>query len=565
MAPGQLRWLASYTPDIVPGMAARYCTLTKNGVEDIMKEHLSQLNTLQTRTQQLQAELAERRKIEEERRESEQKYRLVFENASDAIFVLHEQQIKFANRRTTELLGCDMQELVRTSFRDFVFPDDRQMLAAYHDAPADPLHQPQPCTFRIVNGAGEKRWVQAAIVSVNWRDKPATLNFLRDISHQKRLEEQFQRVQRMESIGTLAGGIAHDFNNLLMGILGNVSLALMDIPPSDPAYERIRNIEKYVQNGIDLTRQLLGFARGGRYEVKPTDVNSLVRAQNSLFRRTYAEVTLHERLAGDLWTTETDQGQIKQVLMNLYVNARQAMPGGGDLFVETENVTIGPDYDYPYEVPPGRYVRITVTDTGVGMDKSTVQKVFEPFFTTRKMGRGTGLGLASVYGIVKNHGGFINVYSEKGRGTTFAVCLPASDKEVPAAAEAGELLVGGPGTILLVDDREMIVNVGGEMLRKLGYRVLSASSGRQAVDVYSCRGQDIDLVILDLIMPDMGGGEVYDRLRRIDPDVRVILSSGYSLNGEAEEILARGCNGFIQKPFSLNTLSAKIREVLEND
>jgi PAS domain S-box-containing protein len=529
-----------------------------------MKEYLSWLNLLRARTEQAQKESSERRKIEEERHQSEQKYRLVFENASDAIFVLHDRQIRFSNRRTTELLGCDVQELMRTPFRDFVFPDDRQMLAAYHDGPVGPLHEPQSCTFRIVNKAGEKLWVQAAIVPVTWQGQPATLNFLRDISQQRKLEEQFQKVQRMESIGTLAGGIAHDFNNLLMGILGNVSLALMDIPPSDPAYERIRNIEKYVQNGIDLTRQLLGFARGGRYEVNPVDVNDIVREQNSLFKRTYSEITLHEQLADGLWITEADQGQIKQVLMNLYVNARQAMPGGGDLFVQTDNVAIGPDYDCPYEVKPGRYLRISVTDTGVGMDKSTVQKIFEPFFTTRTMGRGTGLGLASVYGIVKNHGGFINVYSEKGKGTTFTVYLPASEKAVPPPPEPGAI-IRGSGTILLVDDRDMIVNTGGEMLQKLGYRVLSASSGRQALELYTRRRLDIDLVILDLIMPDMGGGEVYDRLLRTDPGVRVILSSGYSLNGEAEQILARGCDGFIQKPFSLNTLSAKIREILEEN
>ncbi len=534
----------------------------ENGAEYIMKEYLSWLDTLRTRTEQLQAELAERRKIEEERRKSEQKYRLVFENASDAIFVLHRGRIRFANRRTTELLGCELTELTRTPFSDFVFPDDRQMLGAYHNGPAAPLHQSRSCTFRIVSRTGKKLWVQAAIVPVTWEDLPATLNFLRDISHQRRLEEQFHKVQRMESIGTLAGGIAHDFNNLLMGILGNVSLALMDIPPSDPAHERIRNVEKYVQNGIALTRQLLAFARGGRYEVKPTDINAIVREQNSLFRRTYKEITLHEQLADDLWVTEADRGQIKQVLMNLYVNARQAMPGGGALSVQTANVTIGPDRDRPYEVKPGRYVCITVSDTGVGMDEATVQKIFEPFFTTRKMGRGTGLGLASVYGIVKNHGGFINVKSEKGRGSTFTVYLPASEKKIPMTPENTQSVTGGTKTVLLVDDEEMILDIGSAMLQKLGYRVLTASSGREAIELYRQRREDIDLVILDMIMPDIGGGDVYDELRRIDLHVRVVLSSGYSLNGDAEEILSRGCRAFIQKPFNLSTLSEKIGEIL---
>jgi signal transduction histidine kinase len=225
----------------------------------------------------------------------------------------------------------------------------------------------------------------------------------------------------MESLGTLAGGIAHDFNNLLMGIQGRTSLMVMDKDYSHPDFEHLKGIEDYVKSAADLTRQLLGFARGGKYEVKPTDINEMIKKSSSMFGRTKKEIKIHEKYQKDVWTVEVDQGQIEQVLMNLYVNAWQAMPGGGELYIETENVTLNEDYVKPYQVEQGNYVKISITDTGVGMDEATRQRIFEPFFTTKEMGRGTGLGLASVYGIIKNHGGFINVYSEKGEGTTFNI------------------------------------------------------------------------------------------------------------------------------------------------
>jgi CheY-like chemotaxis protein len=366
----------------------------------------------------------------------------------------------------------------------------------------------------------------------------------------------------MESIGTLAGGIAHDFNNILMGIQGSATLMLLKTDQSSPNFEKIKNIEKFVENGTELTRQLLGFARRGKYQVKITDLNEVIEKSSSLFARTKKEIQVFTDLHEAVWSVEVDRGQIEQVLLNLYVNAWQAMPEGGDLYLKTENVSMDDKYDKPFRVEPGKYVKISVSDTGVGIDKETRERIFEPFFTTKEMGRGTGLGLASVYGIIKGHGGYIDVYSEIERGTTFTIYLPASEKAAVREKSDATEMIKGNGTILLIDDEKMILDVGCELLAELGYKVLCAQSGREAIEVFQKIPDKVDLVIMDMIMPDMGGGETFDRLREINPKVKVLLSSGYSVDGQAAKIMHRGCDGFIQKPFNLNQLAEKIGNIM---
>ena len=379
----------------------------------------------------------------------------------------------------------------------------------------------------------------------------------------KRLEDRLQQVQRLEGIGTLAGGVAHDFNNLLMGIQGNASLMLLEMDPAHGHYEKLRSIEACVQAGADLTRRLLGFARGGKYMVRPLDFNEVVTSTARMFQRTRKEISIHEKTENGIWTVMADRSQIEQVLLNLYINAWQAMPDGGNIYLETKNVVLDAAFARGFEIRPGRYVRISVSDTGTGIDPAIQSKIFEPFFTTKEIGRGTGLGLASAYGIVKNHDGAIDFSSEVDRGTTFYIYLPASDAAVGKQPQAATDLAAGNETILLVDDEQVIVGVNQPMLEKLGYTVLTAESGREAIEVFDANRERIDMVILDMIMPDLGGGAVFDHLKSVRPDIKVLLSSGYSISGQAEEILSRGCAGFIQKPFNLTMLSQKIREILD--
>jgi len=283
-----------------------------------------------------------------------------------------------------------------------------------------------------------------------------------------------------------------------------------------------------------------------------------------MFTRTRKEIVTHKKLQNDLWSVKVDPGQIEQVLINLYLNAWHAMGEGGDIYIQTENINLSDDYCKPFEVSHGNYVKISVTDTGVGIDQDIIERIFEPFFTTKDVGKGTGLGLASAYGIIKNHNGIIRVYSEKNHGTTFNIYLPASDFEKVQDIEISTEMVKGNEAILLVDDEKSTIQVEKLMLRQLGYQVVPALSGKEAIELYKEKMVDLDLVALDMIMPEMNGKDTYDALKKINPEVKVLLVSGYSLNKQIEELMEKGCNGFIQKPFDIKQLSHKLREVLEN-
>ena len=373
----------------------------------------------------------------------------------------------------------------------------------------------------------------------------------------------------MDAIGNLAGGIAHNFNNLLMGIQGNVSILIQDKKVGDPGYDELAGIERCIDSGARLTRQLLSFAKGGSYSLDLVDVNDIVEKSSSMFAKTRKEIQVEKHLEEELATAEADAAQIELALMDLYVNAWHAMSNGGTLTVSTANVTLDESLVKPNNLTPGSYLKIDVTDTGAGMDEKTVERIFEPFYTTRPMGQGTGLGLASVFGIIKKHQGLITVDSQVGSGTTFSIYLPAARiLQKPKARDqlrvisSGKRPEKGSGTILVVDDEEYILNADKAMLNELGYEVLLANGGKEALRVFDENKDCIKLLILDLIMPDMGGEIVYDRIKATRPDIRVILSSGYSIEGQAESILKKGCDGFIQKPYNLNQLAQKIKEIL---
>jgi two-component system cell cycle sensor histidine kinase/response regulator CckA len=508
-------------------------------------------------------DITERKRAEEKLRESEEQYRLLVENANDAIFIAQDGVIKFPNSKTVETLGYTAEELARIPLTQHIHTEDRDIVVARHRKRLQGESLPPVYSFRVLNRSGKEFWFEINAVQINWEGRPATLNFMRDVTEQKRLEAQLIQAQKMEAVGTLAGGLAHDFNNLLTGILGNASLAKTGMDPSDQNYGRIQNIETIVESAAGLTRQLLAFSRGGRVEVRASNINEVIEKTATIFSRTRKEVALHQNLDKDLWPAEVDRGQMEQVFMNLFVNAWQAMPGGGNLYLDTVNTVLTEtDLKHPY-MKPGRYVKVSVTDTGTGMDAKTRARIFEPFFTTKEMGRGTGLGLAMVYGIIKGHNGYINVYSEPGHGTTFSIYLPASEKEVPREAPLFKGILRGTETILIVDDEQMNLNVSKEVLELLGYAVYTASSGTEALAMYTGKKGEIDLILLDMIMPGMSGGETYDRMKELNPDIRVILCSGYSIDGDAQKIMDRGCKGFIQKPFNLSDLSQKIREALD--
>ncbi len=515
-------------------------------------------------------DVTELKKVEEALRESESTLESVFTAAPVGICLMKNRVYQRANRNWCESFGYPEPSLIgRTPAFLYESREEYERVGKelYGHPNKDGITSART---RLKRSDGEIRDVVLIAKPLDPKDpKAGTVTVVHDLTgrtraeeERERLENQLHQSQKMESLGTLAGGIAHDFNNLLMAIQGRISLMLLEKDASHPDAENLKEIERYVGSAAGLTRQLLGFAKGGKYETKPTNLNDLIKRENRMFGRTKKEVTIHEKCDDNLWYVAVDRGQIQQVILNIYVNAWQAMPNGGNLHVRTGNVTLDEDFINPHGVAPGPYVQISVTDTGIGMDETTLGRIFDPFFTTKDLNRGTGLGMASAYGIIKNHGGFINVYSEKGHGSTFHIYLPACRKEIVEEKKPAKETIRGSGVVLFVDDEKMITETLEDLLGVLGYKVLLAGSGKEALRIYEKNKELIDIVILDMIMPDMGGAETYESLKKLDPHVKVLLSSGYSVSGQATEILNRGANGFIQKPFKLGELSEKLREIL---
>ncbi len=503
------------------------------------------------------------KRTEEALRASESKYRGILESIQDGYYELDLRgRFTFFNRALTTIFGYSQKELDGANIRAFT---DKKTIKIGTDVFKKIFTTGNSVSgfdWKLIRKDGEERQTSTSVSLL--RDAEGRgigfQGIIRDMTDQKRLEAALHQTQKMEAIGTLAGGIAHNFNNLLMGIQGNISLMLLDMEKTHEFFPRLATIEKLVQNGSKLTSQLLGYAREGRYQIMPIDINQLVLEISETFSMTKKEIRVHPEPSDDVGDIMADHSQFEQILLNLLINAADAMPRGGDLYLVTRNITHQDMDGRTYHAKPGEYVMLSVRDTGEGMDRKTLDRIFDPFFTTKGPGRGTGLGLASVYGIVKAHGGYIDVHSQKGSGTTFNIYMPAAGKMISSGVSNDSL--DGIDTVLLVDDESMILEIGEEMLRRLGYQVLVAQGGKEALRAYEKERDRVGLVILDMILPDMGGGEVYDRLKEIDPHAKVLLASGYSIDGQASEILDRGCDGFIQKPFSISDLSKKIRETL---
>lgn len=541
-------------------------------LEELVKERTADLEETNTR---LLEEVKQRLQTEAALSEKEEKYRNILESIEEGYFETDLRgRFTFLNDATARTLGWSKDRLLGMHFRKYLEQDSAgKAIKAFNEIFTTSMSK-TAIELWITRKDGDKRYVELSASLIRSADgKPSGFRGIgRDITERlkeekerRKLEDNLQQAQRLKAIGTLAGGIAHDFNNLLMGIQGNVSLLQMSIDSDNELHENLKSIEGCVESGANLTRQLLGYARGGKYLVKTTKLNDVVQKSSNLFGRTKKQIKIVGNYQKDLWTVEVDRNQIEQVLVNLYLNAWQAMEPRGTIYLQTENVILDDRFVKPFQVKPGRYVKVSVKDSGTGMDEETQKRIFEPFFTTKGMGKGTGLGLASAFGIIQNHDGIIDFKSEPGKGTTFYIYLPVSDKTVVAEEVTSEMPQRGHETILVVDDENYILKAFKSMLTKIGYEILTAQSGEEALEILSRDQQQVDLVILDMIMPGMNGLETYERIKQFDKKIKVVLSSGYSYEDIAEEILDRGCADFIQKPLDLFQVSEKIREMLSRD
>jgi PAS domain S-box-containing protein len=516
-------------------------------------------------------DVTDRRLTEAALHESQEKYRLVVENANDSIIILQDGLIKFANQKSAALTGYTVEKLMATPFIDFVFKEDQAVVMKNHVARMQGRPAPASYDFKIKNKSGGPVWVNISAVLISWDNRPAILAFLRDISEQKRLEEQILHVQKMEAIGTLAGGIAHDFNNLLQVIQGYAQLLLLGKKGPNEYQKEVKSILTAAQKGGDLTMQLLTFGRKVETNPKSVSINMQIEKTLKMLSRTIPKmIDIQFRPLKDLPNVFVDPGQIEQVVLNLVINARDAMPDGGRIDIETQMVSLDDSAVKIHMVPkPGKYVLMRIADTGHGMSSDVVDHIFEPFYTTKKIGDGTGLGLAIVYGIVKNHSGSIQCKSMPGRGTTFDVYFPATaPPAIPTPKPVAALPdpVGGTETILLVDDEENIRDIGQQLLEKFGYTVLTAANTEEALEIYTESQTPIHLVLLDLVMPGMGGSKCLNVLLEMDPEAKIVIASGYHTDptkkSDMENALPKA-RGFIKKPFVLESMLHEVRRVLD--
>jgi two-component system cell cycle sensor histidine kinase/response regulator CckA len=526
------------------------------------------------RNQELQHDIAERKKTQEALRQSEERYRALVELAPDGIGIHCEGKIVFINPAGVKLLGAqNAAQVMAKPLLEYVHPDYREVVVARIQA----MHAAQISTplqeEKFVRLDGTSFDVEVMAMPFTFDHQPAIQIIFRDITERKRAEEQrlamerkLLETQRLESLGVLAGGIAHDFNNLLVAILGNADLALLDLAPDVPARDSIQQIQLASYRAAELTQQMLAYAGKGRFVIQPLDLNGLVAEMAPLLRAAIPKrVTVRTRQIAGVAKIDADATQIRQVVMNLLINAAEAMGDQEGVVTLTtavcpvEQIDLASYYLAP-DLPAREYVILEVADTGRGMDAETLAKIFEPFFTTKFVGR--GLGLASVIGIVRAHHGAIKIASTVGQGTTFTILLPSCDSAVTAPARGDGAALTGIGTILVVDDEEDVRSITTRMLEREGITVLTANEGPVGVDVFRTQPQRITCVLLDLTMPRMTGEETFRMLRTVRAEVPIVLMSGYS----GEEVMARFVGerrvGFLAKPFNPAMLRSVVRQVL---
>ncbi|RMH76253.1 MAG: response regulator, partial [Calditrichaeota bacterium] len=511
---------------------------------------------------QLQLEFEEKTVLLQQ---SEEKFRKLFEETKDGVYISTPQgRILDANPAAVELLGfASKEQLLQVNINELLFPDPKERQAVQRLL--DNVGFLKNVELTLKRGEDQSIHVLATITAEKDAQNKSVLyrGFLHDITEKRKLEKRLFLAQKMESIGLLAGGIAHDFNNILSSILGYASFLKMDLSPEETHYKYVDIIEKSATRAAELTSQLLGFARGGKYEVRPVNLNSVVKETLSIVVRTFDKaIEIKTNLDENLPTVEADPSQMQQVVLNLCVNARDAMPRGGTLTISTSQVTLTPEQiPSPKITHTDRFVLLTVSDTGVGIPDKVKEKIFDPFFTTKEKGKGTGLGLSMVYGVVKNHGGFIELDSVVNRGTTFRIYLPASELPEAKSVEQAPRMTAGQGTVLVVDDEEVVRGFLQDVLQRAGYKILTAADGEEALEVFAEHEEEIDLIILDMIMPKKGGEETLKELRERNTTVRVLIATGY-VQKIPQGLSELGVEGILQKPFKVKELLHRIHEIL---
>ncbi len=503
----------------------------------------------------------ERDRAELALRESERKCRFVIEHANDGILIAQGGALRFVNPRMAAITGYSEQELTSRPFTDFLHPEDRNRVLERHlERMQGALDPSYAYSFRILRKDGGIVWVETRGAVTLWDGEPATINFLSDITDRRRAEEEMLRSEKLRSVGVLAGGIAHDFNNILTAILANVSFVRTRLETGNPLAARLSEAEQASLRARELTRQLLTFSRGGA-PVRTVFVPGPLLLESATLALRGRGSACEFGIAADLWPVEADEGQIGQAVNNLVINASHAMAGSGTVRIAAGNTVIGGEHPL---LAPGRYVKISVADKGAGIPEEHRSRVFDPYFTTKQ--DGSGLGLAVCYSIVLNHGGVIEVDSEPGRGSTFTIYLPATDKSVRPREEAGAGLVKGTGRVLVMDDEEMVRNVAVAILHDLGYEVDTAREGGEAIKKYRRareEGRPYGAVIMDLTVPGgMSGGDAISELLALDPAVRAIVSSGYHQDPIMADYRSYGFRDVITKPYDAAALSEALARVL---
>jgi PAS domain S-box-containing protein len=501
-------------------------------------------------------------------RESEEKYRVLFEQTSDALFVAQDGRIIFQNPRTFELTGYSAEEFQSRPFASFIHEDDREMVMGRHLQRLRGEKPPERYGFRIFHKNGNILWAELNVVLIQWDQKPAALCFMTDITERKQMKTRLMQAQKLESIGSLAGGIAHDFNNLLFPIVGLSEMMLDDFPPESPYYKDVQQILKAGKRGRELVQQILSFSRQSRDQLIPVHIQKILKEALKLCRATIpADIPIIRDIQTDCRPVMADPTQIHQIVMNLVINAFHAVePTGGTISVRLKEIFYSQADGAAHDLASGAYAMLSVTDTGTGIDPATMDKIFDPYFTTKTKGRGTGLGLATVYGIVKAHGGDIRVDSEVGEGSCFRVYLPVLEISEPLEMETqSQPLPTGTEHILLVDDEASVVHLEKQMLERLGYRTTGFTDSRDALTAFEMAPSRFELVITDMHMPELTGLQLAEKMIAVKPDLPVILCTGFSERINREQIGAMGIRDLLMKPVGIVDLAHKVREVLDPD